>query len=57
MAQAAADLAEIDAEILRLHQHSVDPDTEELGALLDLSQIDDLLERRYLLRPAETLEA
>jgi hypothetical protein len=56
MAELAARLDDIDAEILRLHQHSVNPDTQELAALLDLCQIDELLEKRYRLAVGATTD-
>lgn len=42
-------LAEIDVEILRLYKHAATENTDELAALLDLAQIDELLERRHRL--------
>lgn len=54
MAELAAELEAIDAEILRLHTRAIDENTEALQATLDLAQIDALLERRYSLWPKVT---
>ena len=53
MAQLAADLAEIDAEIQRLLEQGRAHDGDEFRSGLDRIQIDELLERRYRLYPKE----